>query len=393
MKKLLSKFLIAALISATFLVSNPPNAQAGGSIYLSPGAQSISQGSTFYVSVRVNTGSSIDAVQANLSYPTDKLDYLGISYGGTAFEIQAQSSGGGGSIKIGRGTLSPKSGDRLVATISFRAKVGSGSASVSFTGGTEAVSGGKVVTSSGSGATYSFTEAAAPPKPKPKDKTAPKISDIKVANLGLNAAVITWKTNEKSSSIVAYGPSEKLGIVGSSTKLVKSHKIALSSKLLFPGTKYFYQVKSKDAAGNEAKSKVASFKTKGYKVRLKIVDSDGNPVVGAQVKLVPGEDKVTTDENGIANFENVSSGEHSVHIQVRDQALASSIDVSEDGDPGTVQEFDIKVAAATTFKLAETQNLTAFVIAAIAFAIVLASFAFWRIKRPKKHEAKAKTKE
>ena len=248
-RKLLTFLLTISLIAGVFLIYPSKQALAGGSLYLSPGSQGVYQGSTFYVSVRVNTGgSSVNAVQANLSYPTDKLDYWGVGYSGSAFEIQAESSGGGGAIRIARGTISAKSGDLLIGTITFRAKVSSGSAYVSFTSGSEAVKNGQVISAT-SGATYTFTEPAPPPKPKPKDTTAPKISEAKVSGIGLNEAIVIWKTNEKATSVIEYGPSKSLGIIASSTKLVTSHKIALSSKLLFPGTTYYYQIKSKDVAG------------------------------------------------------------------------------------------------------------------------------------------------
>ncbi|HEX7456605.1 MAG TPA: hypothetical protein VF303_04020 [Candidatus Nanoarchaeia archaeon] len=352
MKKLLSKFLIASLIFSAFLIFNPSVAQAGGSIYLSPGGQSVSQGSTFYVSVRVNTGgSSVDAVQANVSYPADKLDYLGVGYGGTGFEIQAESSGGGGSVRMGRGTLSAKSGDQLIGTITFKAKVSSGSAWVGFTSGSEAVKGGSVVVSATSGATYTFTTPPPPPKPKPKDKTAPKISDVKVVNIGLDTATITWKTNEKATSIVEYGPSKKLGIIASSTKLITTHKIALSSKLLFPGTQFYYQVKSKDAAGNEAKSKLTSFKTKGYKIKLKILGSDGKPLAGVKVTLVPGMEEATTDESGLVTFTDIAPGKLSVNVKVGEQVLAAQIEVSESKKPDETQDIQVKVAGVSGSKV------------------------------------------
>ena len=389
MKKLLSKFLIVALISATFLVSNPSNTQAGGSLYVSPSGTSVAGGSSFSLYVRVNATSTVDAVQANLSYPADKLTFLG-SYGGSAFEIQAESSGGGGSIRIGRGTLSAKSGDQLIATISFRAIPSSGSATVAFTSGSEAVKGGSVVVSATSGSTIAFTEPAPAPKPKPKDKTAPKISNIKVTNIGLTAATVSWKTNEKATSVVEYGLSKKLGITTSSTKLKTSHKLVLSSKLLFPGTKFYYRVKSKDGAGNETKSKVTSFKTKGYKIKLTILGSDGKPLTDVRVQLVPGLEEATTDENGFAAFTDVAPGEHSVHVQVGDQTLASTVTVEESENPDEIQEFDVKVAAAVKQPIENLPTYLGLFLGALAI-IGLASGAVWwwkkKLKKPNKKEA------
>jgi hypothetical protein len=374
MKKLLSKFLIAALISATFLVSSPSSTQAGGSLYVSPSGTSVAGGSSFSLYVRVNATSTVDAVQANLSYPAEKLTFLG-SYAGSAFEIQAESSGGGGSIRIGRGTLSAKSGDQLVATISFRAIPSSGSATVAFTSGSEAVKGGSVVVSATSGSTITFTEPAPAPKPAPKDKTAPKISNIKVTNIGLTAATVTWKTNEKASSIVEYGPTKKLGLIASSNKLTKTHKVSLSKKLLLAGSKYYYQVKSKDKAGNVAKSKVTSFKTKGYSIKLKILDSQGNPLEKVKVKLIPGLEETTTSETGVAIFTDVAAGEHSVNVTVGDQVLAAQIVVEESTDPETVQDIEVKIAGVAAKKAAEIPD--AVYIAIIATLVIFVAGLVW----------------
>ena len=180
MNKLLSRFLIIFFLLGIFSFIPAQSAHAAASMYFSPGAATISQGSTFSVSIRTNTsGASVNAVQANLSYPADKLTYLGTSTGGSAFEIQAESSGGSGSIKIGRGSVSAKSGDLLIAVVTFSAIPSSGSATISFSSGSAVVSSSTNVDIAGgkSGATFTFQKAPPLPKPKPKTKTDPKILD------------------------------------------------------------------------------------------------------------------------------------------------------------------------------------------------------------------------
>lgn len=385
MKKLLSKILIINLLVGSLLLVGAKPIQAGGSLYLSPSGQTITQGSTFSVSVRVNTGgAAVDTAQANLSYPADKLDYLGTSYYGSAFEIQAESSGGSGSVRIGRGAISAKSGDLSIAVVSFRAKVSSGSASVSFTSGSEADRAGKVVTSATSGATYSFTT---PPKPKPKDKTAPKISNIEVKNIGLDKAVVTWKTNEKASSSVEYGPSRKLGINSASSKLKTSHSVGLSSKLLLPGTKYYYRVKSKDAEGNEAVSKIQNFSTKGYSIKVQILDKNGEPLAGILVKLLSDPKEATTAQDGIAFFLDVSPGKHAVNFQVGNVKYGEEIDVQEAKNTKEPQEFEVKIAG--TVDTSEGKLNTNVLLFGIAFVVIVAfvgGFVFWRKNRPSKNK-------
>ncbi|OGY25768.1 MAG: hypothetical protein A2Z11_01125 [Candidatus Woykebacteria bacterium RBG_16_43_9] len=376
MKKLLSSLIIFAITFVSIGISISEPVQAAGNFYLAPGAQIITNGQTFSVGVRVNTGGAkVDTAQANLFYPADKLDYLGVGYGGTAFEIQAQSSGGGGSVKMGRATLSAKSGDLLVGTITFRAKVSSGSGTVSFTSGTEADLAGSVKVSATSSGTYNFTKPAPAPKP---DKTAPKISSVKVSGIGLNTATITWKTNENATSIVEYGLTKNLGISVSNTKLKTSHKLALSTKVLIPGTQIYYKVSSKDKAGNSASSKMTSFKTKGYNIRLKILNNKDEPIKEAKVTLVPGFETGETDEKGIKNFDDIAPGKHSVNVDLGNEVLASSIEVLEK-NPDRVQEFVIKLSSGGVGGLGGSIGTIPIIIIFILSALVVL-FA-WIIKK------------
>jgi hypothetical protein len=110
-------------------------------IYLTPATQTLGPSSTFTVQVRENSGASpVNAVQANLSYPTSLLTFVSINTTGTAFSIEAQNTGGAGAINLGRGTTTPVTGDQLIATITFTTTATSGTASVPFTSGTALVS-------------------------------------------------------------------------------------------------------------------------------------------------------------------------------------------------------------------------------------------------------------
>lgn len=372
MKKILSSFLIGSFLSSLVLAASAGPALSAGSIYLSPGSSTVYGGTSFSVSVRINTGGgSVDAVQANLSYPADKLDFLGVSYGGSSFEIQAESSGGGGSVRMGRGSLSAKSGDLLIGTVTFRAKQSSGTAVVSFASGTEGVKAGKVVTSAGGGATYSFSEAPPPPK---QDKTAPKISSIKVKNLSKTSATITWKTNEAATSTVEWGLTKKYGITTSASKLVKSHSVDLDKRLLLPTTTYHFRVKSKDGAGNAATSKDNTFKIPANQVKIKVVDVDGNPIVGAKVTLVSyGE--ATTDEEGVASFDDVLAEEVAVSVEYGGQTVFKVVSVEEKDDP---QTFEVKVEgiAATKEEVLQIQDNPTLAIVILIVVLAVVGFMF-----------------
>jgi hypothetical protein len=105
------------------------------------------------------------------------------------------------------------------------------------------------------------------------DTTKPVISNVK-ATASLTTAVITWTTNELASTQVEYGKTQQSALpfptqpdtdpsTGASAGVV-THSVTLTG--LEPSTTannitYYYRVKSKDKAGNEAVSDWKSFNT------------------------------------------------------------------------------------------------------------------------------------
>ena len=89
----------------------------------------MASGSDFSVQVRVNTCSALaftNAVEADFTYPINTLTYVATYTAKSDFDINASTNGGSGSVNIGRGTSSRRTGDLLVATITFDV-IGSGS--------------------------------------------------------------------------------------------------------------------------------------------------------------------------------------------------------------------------------------------------------------------------
>jgi hypothetical protein len=105
------------------------------------------------------------------------------------------------------------------------------------------------------------------------DVTEPQISNVQVT-ASTTGAIITWETNEPSSSQVEYGISQQntslepaqpdtdpstgnyAGVVTHSVTL-----IGLTPSSTAGNIQYYYRVKSKDAAGNEAVSDWKTFET------------------------------------------------------------------------------------------------------------------------------------
>ncbi len=92
------------------------------------------------------------------------------------------------------------------------------------------------------------------------DTTAPIISATSVANITASSAIVSWTTNEPSSSRVEYGPTQSYG---SSTvedmALVTSHSVTVSG--LNSQTLYHFRVSSKDSSSNVGVSSDSTFTT------------------------------------------------------------------------------------------------------------------------------------
>lgn len=399
----IATFLSLGIVSLLLFFILPQPADAG-SIYLSPGARTVSRGATFSVSVRTNTGGdSVNAVQANLSYPADKLDFVGISGGGSAFTIDAPSSGGGGGVSISRGVIGGVTGDKLIATVTFRAKAGvTGVATVGVAGGSALVraSDQANVYSGGAGGTYTISASVIQSTPKPgtssntgssNSPTATplplKISEVKVTNVSFKTAMITWKTDRKASSIVQYGLNDKYGLVTEKAGATTEHTVLLSSELLVPGAVYHFRVKSIDENDVEGVSQDGTFTTTGIKVTLLIRDESGNVVPHAKVTLVTPQSSLVknADANGLVIFENVPTTNHTVITDVKGVQHAMPISVKEPTDDelksGTAkpQSFTVKVAGASMQK---SDMQTFITIGVVVILLILILFIIRRKRRP-----------
>ncbi|MBI4553395.1 MAG: fibronectin type III domain-containing protein [Candidatus Latescibacteria bacterium] len=93
------------------------------------------------------------------------------------------------------------------------------------------------------------------------DTKPPTITDGPTADPADTSVVVTWITNELSTSRVAIGLAQNaLQTASDDSGLVLLHSVAIGN--LTRNTKYFYQVFSSDASGNEVSSNVRNFRTK-----------------------------------------------------------------------------------------------------------------------------------
>lgn len=104
------------------------------------------------------------------------------------------------------------------------------------------------------------------------DITAPVITNVTVVPDANGTALITWTTDEASTSLVEYGTAaNNLNLNSADAALVLTHSITLSG--LVPGTTYYYKISSADCSNNTATATIASF-TVPYPVVTCLNDQD-----------------------------------------------------------------------------------------------------------------------
>lgn len=341
---------VAATLLFTFtslIATASPVFAASASLSLSPASTSAIVGSSFNVGIYVNTGgNAVNAVQANLTYPANQLDFVSIS-SSAAFGVDAQSTGGGGSVTIARGAISPVSGNQLVATVRFKAKVSTGTATISFRSGSGVASNGTPILGATTGATVAFkpVPAATPAAPAapapPKDTAAPTISNIKVSDIKTNSATVTWTTSEPASSQVSYGLDANYGLTAADPTMVTEHKLVLDSALMRPATTYHYTVKSVDAAGNtSAPAKDQKFTTAGLNVKVTVVDKQSKPVGDATVQYQ--NSKAKTNSSGQATLTGLPGGKLTLVVSQGGKQTPVSVEiVATEG--GIVKPLTLKI--------------------------------------------------
>lgn len=118
----------------------PPSTLSTPNIVISPSAQTLANGGTLTFEVRENSGNvGVNAVQVNLTYPSNLLEYVGVDSSTSAFAVPVPPKTGAGTLGFAMGSYTPLTGDRLVAKVTFRAKA-TGTGNISFSTGTSLIS-------------------------------------------------------------------------------------------------------------------------------------------------------------------------------------------------------------------------------------------------------------
>lgn len=307
MKQRLKSFGVA-LVTILGMILWPVTAYAAsGSISLVANRGTVPQGGTLIVAIYMNGGGTpIYGVESDIAFPSSKLQYVGFSANGSAFEISATNGGSDGLATIARGTVNPVSGSALVGTVTFRALVSSGSASISVAGSSSLSDGngnpvpyGPGNTNVNFGVVASGSGAAAPasaPADTAKDTTPPTITNIKAKDITPYTATITWTTNEPADSVVEYGLDTNYGLGASVGTQTTTHEVLLNSSFITPKTVFHYRIKTTDGSGNVQTSPDQTVAIPGVPITIVVRSADGKPQAGALVTL--DNDTGMTDQNG-----------------------------------------------------------------------------------------------
>jgi hypothetical protein len=353
-----AKSSIFKRISVLFVVflsfavyGNLSSLYAATSMSLSPASGTYTKDSTIKVSVYANTGGDfVNAVQANFSYPTDKLQFLSVNTSGSALTIFAEKTAAGGVVRIAGGTPSPGfSGNKFIASVSFRVLQDTGAVALAFTGETAAYrdSDNANVIGAKGGATYTLGQGTAPTKAPGTTSLGSvntlSVTQVAVQNVGRTNAVISWKTSIAATSSVEYGPNTEYGFSESSDKKTLEHSITLD-QFLAPGTTYHFRVKS-ESGSDQGQSDDYTFKTKGYDFTVRATDGGGKALMGARIMVYPEVTEQITNENGEATFSDMSLGTHGVIIKNNNKTSIHEINLLETDEP---QLFTLAFASASS---------------------------------------------
>ncbi len=360
---------------------NLKSAQAAGTpgkLYLSPASATIANGGNVTYTIKVDTGGqTVNAVQANLSYPASLFGAVTIDTISSAFSVQAENTASAGSIRIARATTAPVTGVVDLAKITFTAS-SAGSAVITWATGSavvESVGNTDILgTSTGSTTTISSPTSPPPPTPPPTtpppatppptsgttttttkttqttvttakagsaDTTPPVISGLQVVDITDSSAVVKWTTSEPTTGQVEYGIGDSFNF-NASAPLSTDHSVALQKPFIDKGISYSLRIVATDAAGNGVRSSAISFDTPGFDVTVKVVDELGKPIADAVV-TVDGQ-TVKTDKDGNAILKNLKADTKQFSVTSGGKTVTTSYQVGKHGTDGNYlpQQLEVK---------------------------------------------------
>jgi hypothetical protein len=173
------------------------------------------------------------------------------------------------------------------------------------------------------------------------DATAPNISSITVSTTTPKSATITWTTDEAGTSLVEYSQTDGFssGDIYGQYDSTTTHSVILPS-VLTPATTYYFKVRSKDAAGNEAVSTQQSFTTQAdpADTQKPTISSIATSSVAYNTATVTW----TTNENSSSYVEFGKTTDYGRIYGQDDSVTSHSVSLPKDLDAATQYHFRVR---------------------------------------------------
>lgn len=244
LKQLTIVVLIAVAVGTYFILNS---LAAATTMFVSPASGNKNLGETFVVEVRANSDTEpVNAVRANLSFPTDKLQFVSIDTSASAYSIEAANTGSNstGTVRMERGVSGGSSltGNQLIARVTFQA-VGLGAAAINVDATSVVVrsSDNTNILATRTGTSYTVVDGTAPLAP----------TGLTAGTRTVTTIPLTWTASTDNVGVASYRVLRNGAEVGTPTTN------SFTDTGLTPNTSYSYTVVARDAAGNSSPASAA----------------------------------------------------------------------------------------------------------------------------------------
>jgi hypothetical protein len=199
--------------------------------------------------------------------------------------------------------------------------------------------------------------------------------DVGYKKLGLKIAC-----NEPAKISVEFGTTQDLGIQTPQTDYTTNPLVSIDQKLLTPGTTYYYKVVAETKTGKHIETSVGTVRTKGYTVRVTVLDKNRKPLAGKSLELHSDVVTVKTNGQGVAEFTDVAPGNHEVRYGSGKKQVSTPIQVADNlavtaagQEIATPQNFSVVLSSvvATRFPLVAALVPLLIVLGLIAAVVIM----------------------
>jgi chitodextrinase len=224
-------------LSGVYLVTKIFAATASMSVL--PATAAVNIGDNITLAIRENSSTDpVNAVQANVTFDTTRLQYVSTMSTGSPFSLEAETTPGVGTLRLVRttaGGASPVSGDNLVANVTFKALV-SGPATVALaTGSLVLRSTDNVdILVARNNATLTLADTVAPTVP----------AGLAPGATTMTSVAMSWAASSDNVGVTGYR------VYRDGVQVATQTAISYTNTGLAPGTSYSYKVAAVDSAGN-----------------------------------------------------------------------------------------------------------------------------------------------